>query len=32
MVCRLGSGEYDLKIDAGGMIIDVLGLPISPVI
>jgi len=27
---RLGAGEYDLQIDAPGMIIDVVGLPVSP--
>ena len=30
IIRRLGSGEYDLQIDARGMIIDVVGLPVSP--
>ena len=29
IIRRLGSGEYDLQIDARGMIIDVVGLPVS---
>jgi hypothetical protein len=28
---RIGSGEYDLQIDARDMIIDVVGLPVLPV-
>jgi hypothetical protein len=31
IIRRLGSGEYNLHIDARGMIIEVVGLPISPV-
>ena len=31
IIRRLGLGEYDLQIDARGMLIDVVGLPVSPV-